>query len=91
MAFLPINFSSLIIGKLYSLDLALEKSTSYKVAGFAVSIQFGFTHLISSFWLANFKDFAIFTLGASGIAYFVAGFAFGFVLYLPFSRKKEKK
>ena len=86
-------FGSPLLGlfSLIPLYLALEKSTSYKVAGFAVSIQFGFTHLISSFWLANFKDFAIFTLGASGIAYFVAGFAFGFVLYLPFSRKKEKK
>jgi len=85
-------FGSPILGlfSLVPLYLALDKCKTYKVAGFATSMQFGFTHIFSSFWLANFKDFAIFTLGASALAYFVAGFVFGLVLYLPFSTKKNK-
>lgn len=85
-------FGSPLLGlfSLVPLYLALEKCNSFRAAGFTVSLHFGVTHLLSSFWLANFKGFAIFTLGASALAYFVAGFAFGFVLYLPFSKKKEQ-
>jgi len=35
------------------------------------------THLLSSFWLAYFENFAVFTLGASTVAYFFLGFLFG--------------
>ena len=38
-------------------------------------------HLFSSFWLAYFENFAIFTLGASTVAYFFLGFLFGYWFY----------
>ena len=40
-----------------------------------------FVHLCSSFWLAYFENFAIFTLGASTAAYFFLGFLFGHWFY----------
>ena len=85
------SFGSPLLGlfSLVPLYLALEKCNSYKISGFTVAIHFFVTHLLSSFWLANFKDFAIFTLGASALAYFVAGFAFGLVFHVPFSQKKQ--
>lgn len=38
-------------------------------------------HLISSFWLAYFENFAVFTLGASTIAYFCLASLFGVWFY----------
>ncbi len=43
------------------------------------------THLMSSFWLINFQDFAIFTLGASTLAYFMLAFPFGIFFHHVFS------
>ena len=88
-------FGSPIIGlvSLVPLYIALYKAKSFKMAGACGSLQFGFVHILSSFWLANFGDFAIFTLGASALAYFVAGFVFGQILYIPFyfSNKSENR
>ena len=50
-------------------------------------IQVLTTHLLSSFWLAFFKDFAIFTLGASALATACIGGFLGMLMYLPYSRK----
>ena len=69
--------------------LAIEKCKSHKMAAFATSLQFVLTHIFSSFWLGNFKGFAIFTLGGSALFYFLVGLAFGLILYLPFSNKKN--
>lgn len=84
-----------IIGliSLIPLYVALYKAKSFKIAGACGSLQFGMVHILSSFWLANFGDFAIFTLGASAAAYFVAGFVFGQILYIPFyfSNKGENR
>ena len=76
---------------LVPLYISIYQAKSFKTAGFRVSLQFGMVHLLSSFWLANFGDFAIFTLGASAFAYFLAGFVFGQILYIPFffSNKKQ--
>ncbi|MEL3907118.1 MAG: apolipoprotein N-acyltransferase, partial [Treponema sp.] len=38
-------------------------------------------HLFGSFWLVNFQDFAVFTLGASTVAYFFLGLPFGIWFY----------
>ena len=54
-------------------------------------IQVLTTHLLSSFWLAFFKDFAIFTLGASALATACIGGFMGMLMYLPFSRKSYGK
>lgn len=63
---------------------------NYRQAFWCSFIQVLITHLLSSFWLAFFKDFAIFTLGASAIATaFIGGFM-GLFFYLPFSRKSRQ-
>ena len=69
---------------LIPLFVAISRAKSFREAGFLTGLQLFVTHMLSSYWLGRFKDFAIFTLGASGIAYFVFGFVFGNYLYLPF-------
>ena len=81
-------FAGLI--SLVPLYISLYQAKSFKAAGARVSIQFGTVHLLSSFWLAHFGDYAIFTLGASALAYFVAGFVFGQILYIPFHFSNKK-
>ncbi len=49
------------------------------------AVQFSITHLLSSFWLSKFQDFAILTLGLTTICYIVAGGIIGFALYVPFA------
>lgn len=65
--------------------------TSFKRAFLLSFIQVLTTHLLSSFWLAFFKDFAIFTLGASALATACIGGFMGLFLYLPYSRKNYGK
>ena len=86
------EFGSPLLGlfSLAPLYLALNACNSYKKAGFVGAFHFGLVHILSSFWLANFKDFAIFTLGATALVYIVAGYIFGNLLYFPFSNKKSK-
>ena len=48
--------------------IAIKNAKSYKQAFLLGFVQTLTTHLASSFWLAYFKDFAIFTLGASAAA-----------------------
>jgi apolipoprotein N-acyltransferase len=71
--------------------IAIKNSKSYKEAfwlGFTQTIT---THLLSSFWLAFFRDFAVFTLGASAIATGFIGAFMALLLYLPFSRNQAEK
>jgi len=42
----------------------------------------GLVHLLSSFWLANFKEFAIFTLGGSALACALMGILVGWLVRL---------
>lgn len=85
-------FGSPFLGlfSLAPLYLAFNACPNYKKAGTIGALHFSLVHILSSFWLANFKGFAIFTLGASAVVYFVAGYVFGLVFYLPFSNKKNK-
>jgi len=64
---------------------AIKKAENYKEAFVLGFIQALVTHLISSFWLAYFKDFAIFTLGASAFGTACIGGFFALFMYLPFS------
>ena len=66
------------------LYLIFNKIKDFRTAFLAFFIQTLTTHLISSFWLAYFKDFAIFTLGASALGTACIGGAFGLYLYLPY-------
>ena len=86
-------FGSPAIGLLALIPLyyALSLTTSFFKAGLIVGLQNCLIQLLSSFWLANFKDFAIFTLGASAAAYFLGGLVLGQLLYAPFYFAKKKQ
>lgn len=73
---------------LIPLYLALRESRSWAHAGLLGGLMMALVHALSSFWLAYFKDFAIFTLGASTLAYFGLGILIGWILryMLQFSR-----
>src|SRR5574344_741362 len=62
--------------------LALQRSKSYRESFWLMFLQAFIVHLISSFWLANFKDFAIFTLGASALAEAFMGGLCGVIMFL---------
>lgn len=60
---------------------AFYGSRSASRAALIFSVQILTTHLISSFWLANFHGFAVFTLGASAFGTALEGWMCGFVAY----------
>ncbi len=72
---------------LVPLYIAVSRSKSFKQSFLICALHGGLTHLLSSFWLANFQGMAAFTLGASllGTAA-IEGFA-GWVIYYPFYKK----
>ncbi|MBR5866884.1 MAG: apolipoprotein N-acyltransferase, partial [Spirochaetaceae bacterium] len=78
-----ISFGSPFLGlfALVPLYLALRNSKSYKESSLLTGLQVTLVHLFSSFWLGNFQDFAIFTLGGSALATGVIGMAFGLLLH----------
>ncbi|HZK20111.1 MAG TPA: apolipoprotein N-acyltransferase, partial [Treponemataceae bacterium] len=86
-----LTFGSPFLGlfALVPLYLAISKSSSFKMAGFICSLQMGTVHLLTSFWLGNFKDFALFTLGASAAVYYIWGFFWGQLLYISFAYTKK--
>lgn len=70
--------------------IAIKNSKNYFHAFLLGFIQTCVTHLISSFWLANFKDFAYLTLGASAFGTgLIGGGAFLF-MHHPFASSKAK-
>ena len=64
------------------LYLVFNKIKDFKLAFTAFFIQTLTTHLISSFWLAYFKDFAVFTLGASAFGTACIGGGFGLFFFI---------
>ena len=68
--------------------IAIKNARNYKQAFLLGFVQSLTTHLCSSFWLAYFKDFAIFTLGASALGTACIGGIMALFMYLPFSRKE---
>jgi len=69
---------------LVPLYLAIRESPTYRRAGLISGGMFFLVHILSSFWLAYFKDFAVFTLGASALAYFLLGIPVGWALRYSF-------
>ena len=67
--------------------IAISRCRSYREAFWLSGLQIITVHLISSFWLAFFKDFAVFTLGASAVGTGFIGAVFGILLYLPFAQE----
>lgn len=86
-----ITFGSPLLGILALIPhfIALDRSKSLKESCGLCFIQSCLTHILSSFWLSNFKDFAIFTLGASALGTGGIHAFFGLFFYLP--RFYEKK
>ena len=71
---------------LVPLYLVFASSKSYRDAFAFMGLHAGATHLMSSYWLAYFKDFAALTLGASALGTAVLGGLCGLFFYIPFSR-----
>lgn len=69
---------------LVPLYLAIREAPSNRRAGLLTGGFFFLVHVMSSFWLAYFKDFAIFTLGASAVAYLLLGIPVGWALRYSF-------
>ena len=86
-----LNFGSALAGfsGLVLVYYALLNCGSHKRAAFLYGFFVSFVHLMSSFWLAFFEDFAIFTLGASTLAYFFMAMPFGFLMYHGLQKKKN--
>jgi len=88
-----LTFGSPFLGlfALVPLYISISYSRTFKSAGRLCSLQMGTVHLLTSFWLGNFKDFAAFTLGGSALVYFVWGYFWGQLLYIPFRYTKKFK
>ncbi len=81
------EFGSAFLGffALVPLYFAVKNAKSYKVAALLFAIDALTTHLLSSHWLANFKDFAIFTLGASAFGTACIEAMAGCLYFFPFA------
>ncbi|UTC66076.1 MULTISPECIES: apolipoprotein N-acyltransferase [unclassified Treponema] len=86
-----VNFGSAFAGfsGLTLVYYTLLNCGSYKKAALLYGIFVSSVHVMSSFWLAFFEDFAIFTLGASTLAYFFMAMPFGFLLYHGLKKNKN--
>jgi apolipoprotein N-acyltransferase len=84
---LPLGSPYIALFSLIPFYIAIFRCKSYREAFWLSGLQIFVVHLISSFWLAFFKDFAIFTLGASAVATGFIGALFGILLYLPFAQE----
>ncbi|MCI1209305.1 MAG: apolipoprotein N-acyltransferase [Treponema sp.] len=76
---------------LIPLYIAVSQAKSYRQAFYLTGLQALVVHILSSFWLANFRDFAIFTLGASALATAVIAAVFGHFLYVPFAQRGREQ
>ncbi|MCR4742242.1 MAG: apolipoprotein N-acyltransferase [Treponema sp.] len=68
---------------------AIKSCRNYKEAYLCGFLQAGSTHLYSSYWLANFKDFAALTLGASALGTAIIGASLALFLYFPYSANSD--
>ncbi|MEL3908622.1 MAG: apolipoprotein N-acyltransferase [Treponemataceae bacterium] len=78
-----LNFGSSVLGFLALIPLyaVFSKAKNRKTIAVCFGIWVALVHLMGSFWLGFFKDYAIFTLGASSVAYFVLASAFAPAFY----------
>lgn len=85
------HFGSPIFGMaaLIPLYFAAKSAKSYKNAAGIFALDALATHIFSSFWLANFKNFAIFTLGASALGTACIEAMAGCLFFAPFGKPAE--
>lgn len=74
---------------LVPLYIASREAKSYKNVAALFALDAFTTHMLSSFWLANFKDFAIFTLGASAFGTACIGAMAGCLFFAPFKNPQR--
>ena len=70
--------------------IALKKARTLRFTALLCFVQCFLTHILSSFWLANFKNFAIFTLGASAMGTGAIHAIFSFLFFMPVFVQKLK-
>jgi apolipoprotein N-acyltransferase len=77
-----LKLGSVLLGlfSLVPLYFAFLGTKRQVVAGFLGGLMMMTVHLLSSFWLANFKEYAILTLGGSAMVNFCFGFLAGLLL-----------
>ncbi len=80
--FIQLGSPVLTLVSLVPLYISLYKAKSYRESFLIMFLQTLTVHLISSFWLANFRDFAIFTLGASALGTAFEGGLIGIIFHL---------
>ena len=68
---------------LIPLYIAYSNLKSYKEASAIFALHTFLVHVMTSFWLAFFKDFAALTLGASAVGTGIIGGFIGLLMYLP--------
>ena len=68
---------------LIPLYIAYSNLKSYKEAAAIFALHTFLVHVMTSFWLAFFKDFAALTLGASAVGTGIIGGFIGVLMYLP--------
>ena len=79
---LPFGSPFLALFCMIPLYKALYNATSFRQAFWIFFAQTITVHVISSFWLANFHGYAIFTLGASALGTGALGGLTGMVVYI---------
>ncbi len=70
--------------------LAIKSAENYRKAFLFGFLQSTTTHIASSFWLAYFKNYALVTLGASAAGTGLFGGLAGILLFLPYSKQKNR-
>ncbi len=82
----------LALTSLVPLYISLYRAKTYKESFLLMFLQTLTVHLLSSFWLAHFRDFALFTLGASAVGTAFEGGIVGIIFHaLPsFYSRTEK-
>ncbi|MBQ3837979.1 MAG: apolipoprotein N-acyltransferase [Treponema sp.] len=81
--------TSLAFAALVPLYIAAKGAFTYKRAALVFALDALSCHLLSSYWLANFKDFAVFTLGASAFGTACIEAMAGCLFVFPFVYKNS--
>ena len=81
--------SILAFAALVPLYIAAKGSFTYKRTALLFALDALSCHLLSSYWLANFKDFAVFTLGASAFGTSCIEAMAGCLFIFPFVYKNS--
>lgn len=88
---IPLGSPFLGLFALVPLYVAVRNANSYIESALLTGLQVMCVHLMSSFWLGFFRDYAIFTLGASALGTGIIGMCVGCYLHYPMLQTKTEK